>query len=78
MMLPRVSVPMEKPTKPAAVADAEPALEPLEPCLVFQGFLVGPPNQMLSMANAPIESLATITAPAAFSRSTTAASKSGT
>ena len=30
-MLPRVSLPMEKPTRPAVVALAEPAEEPLEP-----------------------------------------------
>ena len=31
-MLPRVSVPMAKPTQPAAVADPGPADEPLDPC----------------------------------------------
>jgi hypothetical protein len=32
MIEPQVSVPIEKPTRPAAVAEAEPAEEPLEPC----------------------------------------------
>ena len=31
-MEPQVSVPMAKPTRPAAVAEDEPAEEPLEPC----------------------------------------------
>src|SRR5882757_3909408 len=33
-MLPSVSVPSAKPTSPAEVADAAPAEEPLEPCLM--------------------------------------------
>src|SRR5262245_2327318 len=41
---PSVSVPIEKPTSPAAVADAGPADEPLDPCSRFHGFLVTPPN----------------------------------
>src|SRR5271165_5235310 len=45
-MLPPVSLPMAKPTSPAAVADAEPALEPLEPSASSHGFFVSPPNQM--------------------------------
>ena len=44
VMEPSVSVPMEKPQSPAAVADAEPALEPLAPSTRFQGFRVLPPN----------------------------------
>ena len=43
---PSVSVPMEKPTSPAAVADAEPALDPLDPSAVFHGLRVRPPYQM--------------------------------
>src|SRR6204780_3201625 len=34
---PSVSVPIENPHRPAAVAEAEPALEPLDPSLRFQG-----------------------------------------
>src|ERR1700734_996755 len=34
---PRVSVPIEKAHRPAAVAEAEPALDPLEPSLRFPG-----------------------------------------
>ncbi len=44
-MEPSVSLPMEKATSPAAVADAGPAEEPLEPWSVFQGLRVMPPNQ---------------------------------
>ena len=40
---PSVSVPMEKPTNPAAVADAEPAEEPEEPSSGFHGFRDVPP-----------------------------------
>ena len=43
---PSVSVPIAKAQRPAAVADAEPALEPLEPSLRFQGLRVQPPYQM--------------------------------
>ena len=39
-MEPRVSVPMEKATQPAEVADPGPADEPLEPSLVFHGLRV--------------------------------------
>ena len=42
---PNVSVPIENPTSPADVADADPAEDPLEPSSKFQGFLVFPPNQ---------------------------------
>src|SRR5690606_29704722 len=61
---PNVSVPIENATKPATVADALPADDPLEPCFKFHGFLVTPPNQMSPIANAPIVNLATSTAPA--------------
>lgn len=36
---PWVSVPMAKGSKPAAVAEAEPAEDPLDPDFIFQGFL---------------------------------------
>ena len=42
---PSVSVPIEKAHKPAAVAEADPALDPLEPSLRFHGFRVQPPYQ---------------------------------
>src|SRR5580704_3785753 len=73
-MEPPVSVPMEKPTQPAAVAEPGPAEEPCEPMVVSQGFLVWPPNQMSSRASSPVASLATRTAPAAVSLDTTVAS----
>src|SRR5688500_20216301 len=44
---PSVSVPIENPTKPAAVADAGPGDEPLEPCCASSGchgFSVTPSN----------------------------------
>ena len=40
---PPVSVPIAKPTRPAAVAAAEPADEPLDPSDRFHGLLVRPP-----------------------------------
>ena len=43
---PRVSVPMEKAHRPAAVAEAEPALDPLEPSFRFQGLRTRPPYQI--------------------------------
>src|SRR5262245_34585951 len=73
---PSVSVPMEKPTSPAAVAAPGPAEEPLEPRSVFHGFRVEPPNHTPPCARAPIDSFATSTAPASASRSTTVASRS--
>ncbi len=51
-MEPSVSVPIAKPTSPAAAADAGPADEPLEPCATFHGFFVVPPNQMSPCASA--------------------------
>src|SRR5215471_18938124 len=65
---PSVSDPMAKATQPEAVAEAEPADDPLEPCLVFQGLRVMPPNQRSPWASAPSVSLATSTAPASSSR----------
>src|SRR5262245_34198948 len=50
---PSVSVPIEKATKPAIVPDADPAEEPLEPCLRFHGFFVTPPYHISPMARAP-------------------------
>src|SRR5262249_7150999 len=44
-MLPPVSLPMAKPTRPAAVAAPGPALEPDDPSSSSQGFIVCPPNQ---------------------------------
>src|SRR5229473_8016787 len=73
---PSVSEPMLKATQPAAVAEAGPAEDPLEPCLVFQGFRVTPPNHTSPMARAPSVSFATSTAPALSKRFTTVASSS--
>ena len=42
---PSVSDPMLNATQPAAVADAGPADDPLEPCRGFHGLRVIPPNQ---------------------------------
>ncbi len=70
-MLPSVSLPMANPTRPAAVAAPGPALDPDEPSSSSHGFMVCPPNQMSLSARAPRLSLATRTAPAAFSRATT-------
>src|SRR3954468_12524263 len=75
---PIVSVPIAKPTNPAAVADADPADEPLAPCSIFHGFLVVPPNQTSFQASEPVVNLASKTAPAASSRWTTVASVSNT
>ena len=74
MIEPRVSVPIAKPTRPAAVAEPGPADDPLEPRSGFHGLFVRPPNQRSPCASAPIESFATSTAPASRSRSTTVAS----
>src|ERR1700676_5485876 len=75
-MEPSVSEPMLKATQPAAVAEAGPADEPLDPWLVFHGFLVTPPNQTSPCARAPKVNFATSTAPASSSRFTTVASSS--
>ena len=75
-MLPSVSEPMAKPTKPAAVALQLPALLPLEPSSGFHGLRVFPPNQVSSIASSPRLSLASSTAPAASKRFTTVASRS--
>src|SRR6476660_1384064 len=73
-MLPPVSLPIENPTSPAAVADPGPALDPDDPSSGSHGFIVWPPNQMSLSASAPMLSLATNTAPASFKRLTTVAS----
>src|SRR5438874_5886918 len=65
---PSVSEPMLKATQPAAVADAGPAEEPLEPWWVFHGLRVMPPNQTSPSASAPRVNLATSTAPASSNR----------
>src|SRR5215470_12526153 len=44
-MLPSVSLPIAKPTSPAAAAEADPAELPLEPARGSQGLRVRPPNQ---------------------------------
>src|SRR5215217_4390294 len=67
MMEPRVSLPMAKPTAPAAVAEAEPAEAPLDPSSGFQGLRVMAPYQTSPQASSTSESLATSTAPAASS-----------
>src|SRR5260370_25185790 len=76
---PSVSVPIENPTRPADVAEAGPADDPLEPVRSSsgaQGLRVTPPNHLGPCASAPIESLATKTAPASRNRSTTVSSQS--
>src|SRR5215471_10395644 len=78
MMLPPVSLPMEKATSPAAVAAPGPALDPEAPSSNNHGFMVWPPNQMSLRASAPRDSLASITAPASFSLRTTNESAVGT
>src|SRR5258706_12526368 len=73
IMEPSVSVPSEKPTSPADVHEADPAEEPLDGRSVFHGFLVMPANHRPPCASAPIQSLASSTAPCCSSRSTTVA-----
>src|SRR5437899_4534062 len=75
-MEPSVSEPMAKATQPAAVAEADPADDPLEPCFGFQGLRVMPPNHLSPWASAPRVSLATSTAPFSSNRLTTVASSS--
>src|ERR1044072_7427406 len=77
MIDPSVSVPIANPTNPAAVAAPGPADEPLPPgrsSSGTQGFRVTPPNHFGACASAPMESLATSTAPASRRRSTTVGS----
>ncbi len=72
-MLPSVSLPIAKPTRPAATAEAEPADDPLDPFRGSHGLRVRPPNQRSPCASAPSVSLASITAPASSSRAATVA-----
>src|SRR6478672_12317412 len=76
MIEPRVSVPITKATRPAAVAAPGPADDPLELLSGDHGLRVDPPNQTPPCASAPIESFATSTPPASRSRSTIVASTS--
>src|SRR5277367_668168 len=62
---PSVSVPIENAQRPAAVAEADPALDPLEPSLRFHGLRVQPPYQMSLYASAPTVVFPKSTAPAA-------------
>src|SRR5439155_17330572 len=50
MIEPSVSLPMAKPTRPAAAAEAEPADDPLEPRRGSQGLRVFPPCQRSPIA----------------------------
>src|SRR5271167_1513164 len=52
-MLPPVSLPTEKPTSPAAVAEPGPALDPDAPSSSNHGFIVCPPNHISFSASAP-------------------------
>src|ERR1043166_9564759 len=63
-MEPDVSVPMPKPTHPAAVADDGPADDPLEPRRMSHGLFVRPRYQLSPDANNPLASFAMSTAPA--------------
>ena len=71
---PSVSEPIAKGKSPAATEEAEPAEDPEEPRLRFQGFLVVPPNQTSPQANSPKVNLAQRTAPDFSNLSTTTAS----
>src|SRR5262245_34668511 len=68
MIDPPVSLPIEKPTRPAAVAAPGPADEPAASCCRFHGLRVSPPNHCAVTASAPVESFATRTAPAVVNR----------
>src|SRR4051812_32212533 len=67
---PLVSEPIANATHPAAVAEAGPAEEPLEPVSGFQGFRVRSAYQRSPCASAPSVSFAIRTAPASSSRLT--------
>src|SRR5579863_4322338 len=74
MRLPVVSVPIEKPTSPAAAATAGPDDEPAAFWRGFQGLRVMPRYQTTDPpANVFVANFATSTAPAFSSRSATAA-----
>src|SRR6056297_70258 len=70
---PRVSVPMANGKSPAAVPEADPADDPLEPCSRSHGLFVRPPNQISPYARAPSVVFAIRTAPASSSFDTTVA-----
>src|SRR5260370_32169576 len=78
MVLPPVSLPTENATSAAAGAAPGPALDPDAPSSKSQGLIVWPPNQISLSASAPSASFAISTAPASFSRRTTAESSDGT
>src|SRR5438067_2533152 len=71
---PLVSVPIENPTQPAAVAEPGPAEDPPEPVDTLQGFRVIPPNQLAPCAISPEVNFAINTAPASRNISMTLAS----
>src|SRR5258706_11977661 len=75
---PSVSEPMLNATQPAAVAEAGPADEPLDPCCTFHGLRVIPPNQWSPFASAPSVSFATNTSPDSSNRLYTVSSSSFT
>src|SRR6478672_9237233 len=75
---PPVSVPIEKPTRPAAVAAPGPADEPAASSFVFHGLRVIPPNHCAPTARVPVDNFAIKTAPAARSFVYTVASVSMT
>ena len=60
---PLVSVPIAKPTRPAAVAEPGPADDPPDPCEGSHGLFVCPPNHRSPCAISPVVSFATSTAP---------------
>ena len=66
-------MPIANATPPAAVAEADPADEPLEPRSGFHGLRVRSPNHTSPIASAPTESFAIKIAPASSSRCTTVA-----
>src|SRR5256885_14374784 len=68
MIDPPVSVPIEKPTRPAAVAAPGPADDPDASCSVFHGLRVTPPNHCAVTASAPGGSFAPRIPPAFVSR----------
>ena len=67
-------MPIANATHPAAVADDDPAEDPLDPCAGSHGLFVRPPNHMSPCASSPVVSFASSTAPASRSISTTLAS----
>src|SRR5712664_681712 len=73
---PSVSEPMLNATHPAAVAEAGPAEEQLDPWFVVHGLPITPPNHTSPCASAPRVNFSTSTAPASSSRFTTVASSS--